>query len=187
MWALFKKPEMLLWLFHFTDPMPLCWASGDRACQVIERRYLSRLIWVEKEMDPFWGEWVEAASEPFPSQHLNLQPRSHISRSMAWQDNTPTLAEENPRKQVRYEMDEELDDDPTLLLGLTLFLAEDMAAEWDDTPTSSTPMPMDSPWPAHYMVGAWPKVPAKSSADWLQLRTWSRPKEGPDLVNLPLR
>ena len=42
-------------------------------------------------------------------------------------------------------MDEELGDNPTLPLGLALFLAEGAAAEQDDTPGSPTPVPMDSP------------------------------------------
>ena len=70
-------------------------------------------------------------------------------------------------------MDKELGDDPTLPLGLTLFLAEDMAEEQDGAPSSSTPKPMDSPWlpPSKdhqhhptYTGGAWPKFPTKSSA-----------------------
>ena len=52
------------------------------------------------------------------------------------------------RKQVRSDVDEELGNDPTLPPGLTLFLAEGMVTLWDDSPSSSTPMPMDSPWPA---------------------------------------
>ena len=43
-------------------------------------------------------------------------------------------------------MDGELGDDPTLPLGLTLFLVEDMAEELDDIPSPSTPIPVDSPW-----------------------------------------
>ena len=70
-------------------------------------------------------------------------------------------------------MDEELGDDPTLLLGLTLFLVEGAAKEQDDAPSPSIPMLMDSPWPPSsenpqchpaYTRGAQPKVPAKPSA-----------------------
>ena len=42
-------------------------------------------------------------------------------------------------------MEEELGDDPTFLLGLTLFLAEGTAVEQDDAPSSLTPVLMDSP------------------------------------------
>ena len=79
-----------------------------------------------------------------------------------------------------------------IALGLTLFLVEGMAEEWHDAPSSSTPVPVDSPWPAPskdpqdcftYMGGAKPKVPAKPSAGQYQ----SRPKEGPDPVNYPHR
>ena len=44
-------------------------------------------------------------------------------------------------------MDEELGDDPMLPPDLTLFLVEGVATEQDDVPSSSTPMPMDSPQP----------------------------------------
>ena len=87
-------------------------------------------------------------------------------------------------------MDEYLGENPTLPLGLTLFLAEGTAKEQGEAPSSSTPMPMYSPWPPlskgpqcnpTYMGGAWPKVPAKPST--AQLRSQSRPKGGPDPVN----
>ena len=44
-------------------------------------------------------------------------------------------------------MDEELCDNPTLSLGLTVFLVEGAAEEQDDAPSPSTPMPVDSLWP----------------------------------------
>ena len=78
-------------------------------------------------------------------ESLPLQPRSHESRSRVWWDDGPTLAEEKPKKQAWFNVDEELGNDTTLPLGLTLFLAEGMAEEWDDAPSSSTPMSMDSP------------------------------------------
>ena len=92
-------------------------------------------------------------------------------------------------------MGEELGNDLMLPLGLTL-LAEGVATEWDDALSSSTPMAMDSPWPAPsespqshptYIGGAQPKVPAKPSTCQSQLRSWSRPKEGPDHINCPHR
>ena len=89
-------------------------------------------------------------------------------------------------------MDEELGDDPTLPPGLTLFLAEGMVEEQDDSPCSSSPMPLDSSWLAPskgsqchptYTVGAQLEVPTKPSAS--QSISQSRSKEGPDLVNHP--
>ena len=80
-------------------------------------------------------------------EDLHLQTRSHESQSRVWQDDAPTLTEEKQqrKKQVRFDVDGELDDDPTLPLGLTLFLVEGMAEESDDTQRPSTPMPVDSP------------------------------------------
>ena len=77
--------------------------------------------------------------------------------------------------------------------GLTLFLAEGMAEESDDTPSSLPPMSMDSPWvspsegPQYHPVytgGHQLKVPTKPST--AQSRSQSRPKGGLDPVNHPL-
>ena len=43
-------------------------------------------------------------------------------------------------------MDVEVGNEPPLSPGLTLFLAEGAAKEWDDAPSPSTPMPVKSPW-----------------------------------------
>ena len=80
-------------------------------------------------------------------KNLNLQPRPHKSRGRAQQDDAPTPAEEKPKKQVRFDVEGELGDDPTLPQGLTLFLAEVMAKEQEDAPSPSTPVPEDFPWP----------------------------------------
>ena len=64
-------------------------------------------------------------------EDLYLQQRSQESRSRAWQDDSPTPAEEKTKrkKQVRFDTDGELGNEPPLLLGLTLFLVEGMAKE----------------------------------------------------------
>ena len=89
-------------------------------------------------------------------------------------------------------MDEQLGDDPSLLLGLTLFLVVGTAEEWDDTPSPSNPKPVDFPWPppvrapalSHLCRRGWPRVPAKPSAGQSQSWTWSR---GVNPVNHPHR
>ena len=127
-------------------------------------------------------------------EDLHLQLRYHKSRSRAWWDDTPTPTEGKPprKKQVRFDVDEELGDDPTLSLCLTFFLEEGMAKEWDDAHSPSTPMPVDSQWltpskvpQCHptYTGGVWPQVPAKPSTGWSYSQPQSRPKEGPDPVN----
>ena len=144
------------------------------------------------------SRWCQSSSPPGPSQcqppspsppwyhladkwhshcmkHLHLQLSPHESRSRAQWDDATIEGRQPRRKQVRFDMDEELGKDPTLPPDLALFLVEGMAAEWDDAPSSSTPVPMDSPWSAPsenpqshttYMGGAWPKVTAKPSAAW---------------------
>ena len=59
---------------------------------------------------------------------------------------TPTKQKPQRKKWVRFDVDKELGDDPTLPPGLTLFLVEGVAKEKDDAPSHSTPMPVDSPW-----------------------------------------
>ena len=75
---------------------------------------------------------------------LNLQTRPHKSRSRAWQHDAPTLVEKL-KKQVRFDVEGDLGDDPTLPQGLTIFLVGDVAKEWDNTPGPYTPVPKDSP------------------------------------------
>ena len=92
---------------------------------------------------------------PSPSPHdpilptssmkdFNLQTRPWKSRSRAWQDDTLTPAEKL-KIQVRFEVEEDLGNDPMLPQGLTLFLVEDEVKEWNDTPGPFTPMLEDSP------------------------------------------
>ena len=127
--------------------------------------------------------WPSRCRSPFPSptwphpankllscslEGLHLQLRSHKFWSRAWQDTPTPTVEKQRKKQVRLDVDEEMGDDPTLPLDLTLFLVEGMAEEQDDTPSSQTPMPVDSSRPppneglqchSAYMGGAWPKAP----------------------------
>ena len=102
------------------------------------------------------------------------------------------LLEQWMKKQVRFDMDEELGDDPTLPLDLTTFIVGGMAEELDDAPNPSTPLPLDSPQlpPSEgpqchptYMGGACPKVPTKPSAG--HSLSQSQLKGMPDQVNHP--
>ena len=120
------------------------------------------------------NEWLSHSMED-----LHIQLRSHKSWSRAWWDDAPTPTEEKPKrkKQVRFDVDEELGNDPTLPWGLTLFLAEGIAEEQDDIPSPSTPVAVDSLqlppskgpqcYPT-YVGQTQPKVPAKPSAGWCQ-------------------
>ena len=62
-------------------------------------------------------------------EHPDLQPRAHKSRSSVWQNDTSKLDEEKPKKQVKFNVDEELGNDPMYPLGLNLFLVESVATE----------------------------------------------------------
>ena len=43
------------------------------------------------------------------------------------------------KKQLRFNVDEDLGDDPTLPMDLTTFLEEGIAKEWDNAPSPSIP------------------------------------------------
>ena len=79
------------------------------------------------------------------ASHPSLAPQSHPANKplyerlqftnktpqimeQSWQDDTPTLAEKQ-KKQVRFDVEGDLIDDPMLPQGLTLFLAESVAKE----------------------------------------------------------
>ena len=136
--------------------------------------------------------WSHPADEQLSCsmKDLNLQTRPCQSRSRAQWDDAPTLAEKL-KKQVRFNVGGDLGNDPKLPQGLTLFLAEVAAEEWDDTNGPYTPMPKDSPQlppsedPLHHPThtgGARPNVPAQPSAN--QSQSWLQPRlEEPDPVN----
>ena len=140
-----------------------------------------------------WPPWSHPADKQLSHsmKDLNLQPRPHESRSRAWWDDAPTPAEEKLRKQVRFDVEGELGNDPMFPQGLTLFLVEGTAREWDDAPSPSTPMPEDSQWPPQhcptYTGGARPKVPAWPPTGWSQSWPQPRPKGEPDPINHPSR
>ena len=54
-------------------------------------------------------------------QALKLQAKTWESRSRAQQSSAPPLAEENPKRQVRFNLDEELGGEPILPTSMTLF------------------------------------------------------------------
>ena len=78
-----------------------------------------------------------------------------------------TLAEEKLKTQIRFDVKGDLGNPPTLPQGITLFLAEGVAEEWDDAPGPFTSIPKSSPqYPSEgsqchttHTGGARPKVP----------------------------
>ena len=104
---------------------------------------------------------------------LNLYTRLWESRSRVQQSDTPTLAEK-PNKQIRLDVEGDLSDDPMLPPGLTIFLVEGLAEEWDDaagpvSEESFQPSPSEGPQchPTH-AEGARPKALAHPSANQSQ-------------------
>ena len=91
--------------------------------------------------------------------HLNPQPQESWSR--VWRGDTPTYTEGWPyplqepmeecspedwtKKQVRFNVDEDLDNDPTLAMDLTTFQEGNTAEEWDNAPIPSIPLSVDPP------------------------------------------
>ena len=71
---------------------------------------------------------------------LYLYTRLRESRSRAWLSDAPAPVEK-PKKQVRFDVEGDLGNDPTMALGLTLFLVEGSSEEQDDFPGS---MPEES-------------------------------------------
>ena len=173
--------------------------SGSRRRQTHSRR--SRLRW-HQSSSHLWPIQCQSPSSSPPwslpadkwlshsMEHFHLQPGPHQSRSRVQQGDT-SIEERPRRKQARFDVDEELGDEPMLPTDLILFLAEDEGPEWDNTPNSPTLEPIDSPWPAcsqpTHRGGARPKVSTKPSTDQLWLRSWSRCKEEPDPVHYPHR
>ena len=56
---------------------------------------------------------------------------------------------ESVMKQVRFNLDEDLGDDPSLPTDLTTFLEGGTAKEWDNAPSPSVPLTMDPSQPPH--------------------------------------
>ena len=105
------------------------------------------------------------------------------------QSRAPFLAEECPKKQVRFNLNEELGGEPTLPGGVTLFLSGGEAVEWYTIPTPTTTWPTNTSQPDHEdgpqqsstsTGGARPKVQSSTSQSPL------RPG-GPDPVSHPHR
>ena len=72
-----------------------------------------------------------------------MQTGSHKSRRRAWQNDAPTPAEK-PNKQVGFDVEGDLGDDPMFPLDLNIFLAEGLAEKVDDAQGTVTPMPEES-------------------------------------------
>ena len=100
---------------------------------------------------------------------------------------------EQKKKQVKFNVEEDLDSDPTLPTQLTTFLVEGTAKEWDNAPSPSIPLLMDPLQPPHSgghqhhtfnMGRAHPKVPLQPSAAACS-RSSSQTKGMPDPVDYP--
>ena len=79
--------------------------------------------------------------------NLNLQPKPQESKSRTQEHDASLQKEEKPRKQVRFEVDEELGNEPDLPSDLILFLAEGTAPKQVMLPVHlpSCPLPPKAP------------------------------------------
>ena len=74
-------------------------------------------------------------------ENLKLQLKSQESKSRTQWCNASLQTEEIPRKQVQFEVDEELSNEPNLPSDLTLFLAEGAALKQSNAPSSPAQLP----------------------------------------------
>ena len=99
-------------------------------------------------------------------ENLWLWSRSQEPKSRTLQHNASLQAEKKLRKQVCFEVDKELGDEPNLPMDNTLFLAEGAAPEGSSAPSlpAQLPTPIKSSQQSHALTkGAQPKVPAAPS------------------------
>ena len=215
--TLCKKWKMFPQSIHFMGPFLLIWTWGMEMAKKLKEdtpagQSEARRCSHSRGRD--WLRWHQSPSPQCPSRHLSPSPsppQSHPAteqlscsmedlnlymriwepRSRAWWSDAPTPTEK-PKKQVRFDVEGELGNDPKLPPGLTLFIVEGLAEEEDDAPgpvpeESLQLPPSEGPqcWPSH-TGGARLKAIAHPSPCWYQ--SWYQLKlEGPDPVKHPHR
>ena len=166
------------------EDSPTGWSWSWMWCS--QSRSRSRSRWCQSPSPWHWGQSQSPSPSPLRSspagkqlclhmRGLKLQSRTQGSRSRTQQSRALTPAEEKPKKQVRFSIDDELGSEPMLPSSVTLFLAEGETVEHSDALISTTTEPRDSPqptlreglqWSSTPTVGPRPKVPAwPSTAD----------------------
>ena len=165
------------------EDCPTGGSQSWKSCSQSRDRRMSR-----KHQCPLPECWRQcSSSSPSPSRSgppseqlclhiwdLKLQARIQESRSRAWQ--TPTWLKKTPRRQVKFNLNEELGGEPTLPTGVTLFLSGGEGVEQYTTLTL---------WPDHEEGPQWSSIPTRGVRPKVQLSAiWSplRP-EGPDPVS----
>ena len=134
---------------------------------------------------PHWNAKGNPCHHPLVPKGLVIQVSDCVSICETWNYRP------GPKKQVTFNIDEELGGEPTFPTDVTLFLSRGETIEWYTTLTPTTTGPIDTlqpnheegpPMEFHPTRRARPKVPAWPSATWF----WLRP-EGPDPVSHPQR
>ena len=119
----------------------------------------------------------------------SYRPGTQKSRSRAWQGRTPTPAIESPRKQVQFDINEEVGGELTLPTGMTLFLSGGEAVKWCTALTPTTMGPIDTLQPDHELGPQWSSIPTRGARSKV-LSSTKQPQlrpEGPDPVSHPHR
>ena len=165
------------------------WSRSMKCCSWLRGR--SRPRWCQSPSPECWSQslkiwsskWVTVS--PYVRQSCRLGPRSP---GVGCSEVKPPFWLWKPKKQVRFNLNEELSSEPALPTGMTLFSSGGEAFEWYTIPTP-TAGPVDTPWLDHEEDPQWNSTPTGGIRLKVQSSTlWypSRP-EGPDPVSYPCR
>ena len=120
---------------------------------------------------------------------MKLQAKTWKSRSRAQQGRAHALANESPKKQVQFNINEEFGSEHTLPTGMTLFLSGGEAFKWCNA-LAPTPMgPIDTLQPDHEEGPQWSSTPTGGSRPkvWSSANQPQSRPDRPDLVSHPHR
>ena len=163
-------------------------------------RSRSRLRWHQNPLPECWRQ----SSTSFPSsprsgppskwlclhmQDLKLQTRTQEFRSRVWQGRAPALADENPKKEPRFNINKVLGGEPTFPTCVTLYLSGGETIEWYTDLTPTTTWPIDTLWPDHEEGPQWSSTPTGGARPkvWSYATQFPLRPEGPDPVSHPCR
>ena len=138
------------------DSLPK-WSGFQRQCSQLRGRSRSR--WCQSPSPKHWRQ--SSSSSPSP-QGLVIPASGCVSSWETWSYRTgprgPEVGyskvrshpvKESPKKQVQFDLNEELGGKPTMSTGMTLFLSEGEAIKQHTAPISTKTGPVDALWSDH--------------------------------------